>query len=188
MTAPERSDFTESARSWAVRRSLISAFVTFHLAALAIWTMPSCAIKDRFDRWAGQYVMPLGLWEPWRMFAPDPPREELALEVVIRDREGVTRTYAFPRTALLTPGRALGRYRQTKFAENALGYRGEFLRAAAARYAVQQSGVAADRFPVEVELDHLAWTIAMPGEPATRSPARRRLELYSYQSRAEVGP
>ena len=60
---------------WTAQRLVISAFVLFHLSALIIWTMPPCAIKDRFAKPYHYYVLPLGVWQWWSIFAPEPMRE-----------------------------------------------------------------------------------------------------------------
>ena len=59
---------------WTARRLVISAFVLFHLAALSLWTMPDYAIKSRFQGPFRYYVLPLGVWQWWAIFAPDPLR------------------------------------------------------------------------------------------------------------------
>ena len=59
---------------WTARRWAISAFVLFHLSALVMWTMPPCGIKTQFQSPYRYYVLPLGLWQWWAIFAPDPIR------------------------------------------------------------------------------------------------------------------
>ena len=50
----------------------LSAFVTFHVAATVVWVMPLCPIRNELSPWFQYYIVPLGLWQSWAMFAPDP--------------------------------------------------------------------------------------------------------------------
>ena len=90
------------ARRWTARRLFISAFVLFHISALMIWTMPDCEIKSRFQSPYRYYVLPLGLWQWWAIFAPDPVRDTTTLNAEVVDAKGMRQVYEFPRI-----GRAL---------------------------------------------------------------------------------
>ncbi len=83
---------------WTARRLVISAFVIFHLSALIIWTSPACYIKDSLQNPVFQYyVLPLGLWQWWAIFAPDPVRDTVVLDAEVVDAKGIRHIYEFPR-------------------------------------------------------------------------------------------
>ena len=103
---------------WTARRLAISAFVLFHLSALMIWTMPDCAIKDRFQAPYRYYMLPLGLWQWWAIFAPDPLRENRVLEAEVVDAKGLIHIYEFTKIGDLSAWQKLGRYRNPKFTDN----------------------------------------------------------------------
>ena len=91
---------------WTARRLAISAFVLFHLSALIIWTMPACAIKDRFQAPYRYYILPLGIWQWWAIFAPEPVRENQVLEAEVIDAKRLIRTStSSPRSAICRGGR-----------------------------------------------------------------------------------
>ena len=56
------------------KKAAISAFLLAHLAAVAVWNLPDCAIKGRFVGPSARYLLPLGLWQHWGMFAPHPAK------------------------------------------------------------------------------------------------------------------
>ena len=84
---------------WTARRWAISAFVLFHLSALVMWTMPPCTIKAQFQSPNRYYVLPLGLWQWWAIFAPDPMRRSMVLNAEVVDAKGMRYSYEFPRLA-----------------------------------------------------------------------------------------
>ena len=81
---------------WTARRSVISAFVIFHLSALVMWTMPPCAIKARCQGPYYYYVLPLGLWQWWAIFAPDPIRHTMVLNAEVVDAKGMRHIVRVP--------------------------------------------------------------------------------------------
>lgn len=43
------------------------------------------------------YIEPIGLWQYWDMFAPDPLRKDYYFDAVVQYRDGTTKTVDFPR-------------------------------------------------------------------------------------------
>src|SRR5262249_28037627 len=137
---------------WTARRAGISAFVIFHISALTIWTMPHCAIKERFQEPFRYYMLPLGLWQWWAIFAPDPILNTMVLEAEIVDSKGMRHVYEFPRIGELSWWQKIARYRDPKFAANmAVGEYGRH-REFTARHAVRQLGLGSESFPMWVSL------------------------------------
>ncbi len=84
---------------WTARRWALSAFVLFHLSAIVMWTMPFCAVKTQFQSPYRYYVLPLGLWQWWAIFAPDPIRHTIVLNAEVVDAQGMRHNFEFPRIA-----------------------------------------------------------------------------------------
>jgi len=103
---------------WTARRLVISAFVLFHLSALMIWTMPSCYIKDRFNKPFHYYVLPLGIWQWWAIFAPEPVRDTTVVNAEVVDVKGIRHIHEFPRVRDLSWWSRIPRYRNPKFTNN----------------------------------------------------------------------
>ena len=84
---------------WTARRLAISAFLIGHMGAVSIWVLPPCPIQRRCAGTLAYYILPLGLWQYWGMFAPDPVRDTLMLEAEVIDVRGIRYNFAFPKLA-----------------------------------------------------------------------------------------
>ncbi len=178
---------------WTARKVLVSAFLVVHLSATAVWVLPTCPLKTwAFDA-VSYYIVPLGLWQYWGMFSPDPPRSVLELEAEAIDIRGVQYNFAFPKQADYSVWQAIPRYRHPKFAMNlagddpSLGMNRTF----AARHVVRSLGVPANAFPVDVRLVFRSRPCPPPGELANDLPEPRQpwvLGTYRFKTIGEVRP
>jgi hypothetical protein len=176
---------------WTARRWAISAFVLFHLSALVMWTMPHCAIKTQFQSPYRYYVLPLGLWQWWAVFAPDPMRQSIVLNAEVVDAKGMRYTYEFPRLADLPWWQKFPRYRNCKFTANMLVDEYKPQRAFTARHAVRQLGLGEEAFPLWVCLYIEAKDAPPPGTGASDPMATPRTEMvdrFQFASLKEVRP
>ncbi len=178
---------------WNAQRVAISAFVLFHVSALMIWTMPECEIKDRLIKrdCYQKYVVPLGLWQWWAMFAPEPIRETYVLDAEVIDAKGLRHIHEFPRIGDLPWYAKIPRYRQPKFTANMNDPEFKVQKEFSARHAVRQLGLGADAFPVAVNLYYQVRPAPPPGtstyDPMER-PLIKDLGRYQYASLKEVRP
>ena len=124
-------------RRWTAWRLAISAFVLFHVAATVIWVTPVSPLKQRLMPPLRYYMLPLGLWQAWCMFAPDPQRETIVLESEVIDVHGMRHVYEFPKVADLPWWRKMPRFRHPKFASNLLFDEFQIQREFTARHAVR---------------------------------------------------
>jgi hypothetical protein len=176
---------------WTARRWAISAFVLFHVSALAMWTMPPCGVKTQFQSPYRYYVLPLGLWQWWGIFAPDPMRQSLVLNAEVVDAKGMRHSYQFPRLADLSWWEKYPRYRNCKFTVNMLSDEYKTHRAFTARHAVRQLGLGEDAFPLWVGLSVEMTNAPPPGTGASDPMATPRIELvdrFQFASLKEVRP
>jgi hypothetical protein len=180
---------------WIARRWVVSAFVIFHLSALAMWTMPHCAIKARCQAPYYYYVLPLGLWQWWAIFAPDPVRNTLVLNAEVVDAKGMRYIYEFPRIGDLTWWQKFGRYRNPKFTNNMLigEYKGHrtFTARHAVRELLKQNSLNEESFPLLVSLYIDIKDSPPPGAGASDPMATSRVEVvdrFEFASIKEVRP
>jgi hypothetical protein len=177
---------------WTARRLAISAFILLHLSALILWTMPPCAIKDRFQAPFRYYVLPLGIWQWWAIFAPEPLRENRLLEAEVIDAKGLIHLYEFAKIGDLSWWQKIGRYRNPKFTDN-MTTGGEYgrQREFTARHVVRQLGLREDAFPMTVSLYTKVTDTPPAGttvvDPMT-APRINLLERYQFASLKEVRP
>ncbi len=176
---------------WTARRLVISAFVIFHLSALIMWTMPDCAIKKQFQPPYRYYVLPLGLWQWWAIFAPDPIRNTTTLNAEVVDAKGMRQVYEFTRIGDLPWWQKFPRYRNPKFTANMSNDEYTKHREFTARHAVRQLGVDAGSFPVWVSLYYDVKDSPPPGTGAVDPMTPNRLQMierYQFGSLKEVLP
>jgi hypothetical protein len=169
---------------------ILSAFIVVHLSALILWTLPPCQIKDRFIKPFHYYMLPLGLWQWWAIFAPDPIRETTLLDAEVVDCKGMRYVHEFPRIAELSWWQKIPRYRQPKYAGNMAS--DEFLAARrfAARHAVRQLGLGPESFPVWVSMYYQVKPTPAPGTTeltdAMAPPRVQLVDRYQFDSIKEV--
>ncbi|MGB1700294.1 MAG: hypothetical protein ACPHRO_10090, partial [Nannocystaceae bacterium] len=75
-----------------ITRAFTGLLVSFHIIAIAIWVYPSGEAYDRFRGPAHQTVSP---WvrttqttQGWSMFAPNPPRRNVFMQVIVTEKNG----------------------------------------------------------------------------------------------------
>jgi hypothetical protein len=85
----------ESAAPWAygpLGRFLVSGLMAWHVAAVAVWLTPD---KDSLQSWRNparqvftKYLTTTQTDQGWGMFAPNPPRSNVFLKVLVTDADG----------------------------------------------------------------------------------------------------
>jgi len=176
---------------WTAWRLAISAFVVFHLTATVVWNIPDSPLKQCLIPAFRPYMLPLGLWQSWWMFAPDPMGETVVLEAEVIDAKGMRHIHEFPRVADLPWWRKLPRFRHPKFTCNLLVEEYADQREFASRYVLRRLGLQPTAFPVHVSLYCKVKDPPPPGQPFTDPLARPRLHTlgtYDFASLDEVRP
>jgi hypothetical protein len=176
---------------WTARRWALSAFVLFHLSAIVMWTMPFCAFKTQFQSPYRFYVLPLGMWQWWAIFAPDPIRHTIVLNAEVVDAHGMRHNFEFPRIAELPWWQKYGRYRNPKFTANMMIDEYKVHRTFTARHAVRQLGLGEEAFPVYVGLYIEVKDSPPPGTGVADRMAPARVEVldrFQFASLKEVRP
>ena len=149
---------------WTARRLLVSAFLLWHIGATLVTVAPPSPVKQRCWPAVSRYVMPLGLWQYWSMFSPNPFREVPFLEAEVVDSNGLRYRFAFPRTSDYSLWRGVPRFRHMKYTANIVSEDVEAMRINAARHALRQLDVPASAYPVDVHLFYRSRPIAEPGQ------------------------
>jgi hypothetical protein len=176
---------------WTARRLLISLFLLVHIGATTIWVLPDCHLRRAAIGWVDLYVEPLGLWQYWTMFAPDPVRDSLAMEAEIVDARGLRYKFAFPRLRGYTTWEGIPRFRHSKYAANMVVDAFEKPREFAARHAARELNVPAEAFPIAVNLGFEVTITPPVGEPPVSgaSPTRYQpIATYNFATLSEVRP
>lgn len=179
------------AHSLALKRAGLSLLIAAHLAAVLIWNLPECALRERVGSWPAAYMLPTGQWQHWGMFAPEPLRETVVLEAQARDAQGAFHTYTFPRMADKSVAEAFFGYRHSKLAHNMAPETAKAYREFAARHAARSWELPPEAFPLDMDLYYKVWAPAAPGEPAadlSAPPTLNVLQAYRFPNQADVLP
>jgi hypothetical protein len=137
---------------WTAWRLALSAFIIWHVSALIIWTIPPSVIKARFEPPFRYYVLPLGIWQWWAIFAPDPMKDDLYLESEVVDAKGMRRLFEFPTIGDLPWWAKLSRYRHPKFTSNMMNEEYTVHRRFTCRHVLRQLDLNDDAYPLMVSL------------------------------------
>ena len=79
-------------------RTAISAFLAFHLFAIVVWSMPlDSPLTQALRGHIRAYVVWIGLFQKWDMFAPDPSKLNNYVSAVITHADGQVSVWNFPR-------------------------------------------------------------------------------------------
>jgi hypothetical protein len=172
-------------------RLAISGFVLFHLTATVIWNIPNSPLRQCLMPAFRHYMLPLGLWQSWWMFAPDPMGDTAVLESEVIDAKGMRHIYEFPRVADLPWWKKLPRFRHPKFTCNLLLDEYANQREFTGRYVLRQIGLQPDAYPVHLSLYCQVKPPPPPGQPFIDPLTPTRVQVvgtYDFAARDEVRP
>lgn len=172
------------------RRLLISLFLVIHLSATMLWVLPPCPLRLRTIDLVSYYILPLGFWQYWTMFAPDPVRDTFTLEAEVVDAKGLRAVFTFPRLADYSVIQGIPRFRHSKYAANLSVDAFELPREFAARHVIRKLNLPADAYPVDVQLLYQVRPSTPPGSPVDlMTPTQRSpFATYHFASAKEVQP
>jgi hypothetical protein len=160
--------------------------VLFHLGGLIVWTNPNCLIKDRFAPIFRYYMLPLGLWQWWAIFAPDPLRDTLHLNVEVIDSKGMRHLYEFPKIGDMPFWEKAAHYRDPKFVSNMVSDEYVKHREYTVRYAVRELGLERDAYPLAASLYYEIRPTPPPGTAMVDPMAPKRIHMIDRIELASV--
>ncbi len=171
-------------------RLAVSSFLVFHLTATATWNLPDSPLKSKLLPAFRPYMLPLGLWQCWWMFAPDPMGDTAVLETEVIDAKGTRHVFEFTKVADLPWWKKLPKFRHPKFTCNLMMQEYAVQREFAARYALRQLNLPPEAYPArEPVLSH--HTVAATGTILCRASCAKRLHnlaAYDFVKVDEVRP
>src|SRR6201986_4381906 len=106
----------ENAEMDGLRRGVISAFILFHLVAIACVAVPLKSLAGAKDLFM-PYMRWSGLFQSWDMFAPEPQSVDSYLKAVVFTRDHHIKVWSFPRMEELPVSQKFRKERYRKFAE-----------------------------------------------------------------------
>jgi len=153
-------------------RIAISAFVAFHLFAIVAWCIPlESPLTARCREWVRPYMVWVGLFQKWDMFAPDPSKLNNYLTATVVYADGRASVWNFPRMAEMGIFEKYRKERYRKYANDNLRLDGfAALWPDAARYIARANNRPGNP-PTRVDLVRHWSLVPPPGSSAVESDA-----------------
>jgi len=174
---------------WTALRLALSGYIVFHLAATISWVIPPSPLKQELMPWFRCYMLPMGLWQSWGMFAPDPLDATLELESEVTDVKGMRHIHEFKKLADMPWWWKAPMFRHPKMAANLMIDEYAPQREMTARHAARALKLGRDAYPLMVSLYYKV-TPPPPlgvGKADPMSPSRiHQLALFEFDSWDEV--
>ena len=79
------------------KRAALNLFISLHLAALFFWGLPDGPFRNHMARPFEPYVVYMGLWHIWGMFAPKPLDINFDVRATVKYADGSTSEWIAPR-------------------------------------------------------------------------------------------
>jgi len=166
----------------------VKALVAFHLFAIIVWTLPRSpdSIKSGRVKASGPdailafndihfktspvrfYMNPIGLWQYWDMFAPNPSAIDYYGTAVVTYKDGTAAPYPLPRVADANIPQKMLAERFRKYFERVHLESNKHLWLSLAQAVALRSYAKEGNPPVEVRLSRHFRRVAAPGEKQPR--------------------
>jgi len=162
-------------------RIAVSTFVAFHLFAIVAWCMPldtplTLAVRGLIR----PYMVWIGLFQKWDMFAPDPSKLNNYVSAVVTHADGQTSVWNFPRMQDLGILDKYTKERYRKFANDNLRIDSFApLWPDCARYIARMNNRTASSPPLIVELVR-HWSLVPPPDGTLPAGEWRQFTFYHY--------
>ncbi len=173
-------------RSVTDNRSLINAFLGFHLVAMVFWSQPDMyQPRTLINDITSGYMHFLGVWTAWDMFAPGPRTILIYMDATVTLRDGTQQTWSFPRMEQLGLYERLRNERFRKWAHDSVRMdTAQNTWEPAALYIARQF-TDPDNPPVEVQL-HRHWSYIPPPPETGSTIVTRPFEHFTFYSTSLV--
>ena len=80
-----------------IRKFLINGFIIYHLLAIISWSFPDISpARNNFNVLFRSYMMWLGTWQGWEMFAPNPTAYSMIFKAQAIYQDGSQLTWGAP--------------------------------------------------------------------------------------------
>lgn len=162
----------------------VSAFVIFHLIAIACWSAPiSSPLLDAVRGLVRPYFLWSGLFQSWDMFAPQPKSANDYIQAVIITHDGKLHTWKFPRMEQLSLFQRYSKERYRKFAENLEDSKNEVLWPDVSRHLARSYDSVTN--PPEIVMLIRYWSeMAPPDRPHSVEPEKAHI-FFEYSVKPE---
>jgi hypothetical protein len=99
------------------KRATLNVFIAFNFAALFFWGLPDGPFRKYTARPFEKYVVYMGLWHIWGMFAPKPLDINFDVRATVKYQDGTTKEWIAPRMEELPIAQRVPKERFRKWRE-----------------------------------------------------------------------
>jgi hypothetical protein len=167
-----------------VKYFAINVFLIFHLIAIPCWCIPSSSplipkVKDLIR----PYMVWIGLFQNWDMFAPSPKAANQYLEAIVLYKDKPAQLWSFPRMEFLSYTERYRKERYRKFEENLPKTEYSALWPDAARFIARLNSTPSS--PAQSVVLVVRWSPIIPEEGTSAHGPWNVSAFYSYQVKPE---
>ena len=159
-------------------KRLVNLFIIFHLLALGFWSMPGSPLRRRLVRPFEPYVLKLGLWHVWDMFAPTPLMTNFRCEAEILYEDGSENKWEFPRMEKMGLFEKIPKERYRKWTERVRTDSYAVIWDDTARWIARNHSENKTNPPIEVRLVRF-WGEIPPPKPGDYQPIPKEFEMLN---------
>jgi hypothetical protein len=139
------------------KRAALNVFIAFHLVALFLWGLPDGSFRKYAARPFQNYIVNMGLWHIWGMFAPKPLDINFDVRATVKYKDGTTAEWIAPRMEELPHTQRVPRERFRKWRERIRADEFKMIWDDAAHWIARQMNRDPQNPPVEVKMTRW-WT------------------------------
>lgn len=134
------------------KRAALNIFIAFNVYAFAVWGLPEGPFRTRMIKPVADYMVYLGLWHSWAMFAPKAMDSNFDVRAQVKYQDGSTAEWIAPRMQELGLWERVPKERYRKWRERIRATKYSYIWDDTARWVARQMNTKPNNPPVEVKL------------------------------------
>jgi hypothetical protein len=142
------------------KRAALNCFISLHFAALFFWGLPDGPFRNHMARPFEKYVVYMGLWHIWGMFAPAPLNINFDVRATVKYQDGSTAEWIAPRMEELPIWQRASKERFRKWRERIRSEEYSMIWNDTARWIARQMNTKPNNLPVQVTMTR--WWVDIP--------------------------
>lgn len=165
------------------KRAALNVFIAVHVTFLVVWGLPSSLFRTRLCEPITSYMIYLGLWHSWSMFAPTPLATHFDVRAQVAYQDGSTNEWIAPRMEELPLWERVPKERYRKWRERIRIDEYMSIWDDTARFVARRMNTNPTNPPVEVKLTRYWVDIPPPNKTNDFQPMPRSFKTekeYTY--------
>jgi hypothetical protein len=161
------------------KRAALNIFISLHFAALFFWGLPDSPLRNHMARPFERYVVYMGLWHIWGMFAPAPLNLNVDVRATVKYKDGSTNVWIAPRMEELPIWQRASKERYRKWRERIRSEEYTVIWDDTSRWIARQMNNQPNNPPVEVRLTRWWTEIPRPNMKRDYQPRAMKVDFIN---------